>query len=100
MNGVVNQSVFHRLSFFHVCMPGLPPCHGLDLFEGVIQYDLALILKELSKTRNWNCSLYDHLNTAVKTFKFSSTASVDKPRVLSKGVIVGSFSCIKGVCPV
>lgn len=24
-------------------MPGLPPCLGLDLFEGVVSYDPALI---------------------------------------------------------
>ena len=44
-HGVVRHSVFNSLNFYHVCLPGLPPCLGHDLFEGVIQYDLALLLK-------------------------------------------------------
>jgi hypothetical protein len=50
-HGIISQSVLHCLSFFHVCMPGLPPCLGHDLFEGIVQYDLALILKQLCKKR-------------------------------------------------
>ena len=49
--GIVRQSVLNSLNFSHVCMPGLPPYLGHDLFEGVVQYDLALILKQLCKKK-------------------------------------------------
>jgi hypothetical protein len=41
--GVKFNSIFNELQYYHVCNPGLPPCLGHDLFEGVVQYDLALL---------------------------------------------------------
>lgn len=38
--GVKLNSKFDDLSSYHVCEPGLPPCLGHDLFEGVVAYDL------------------------------------------------------------
>jgi hypothetical protein len=52
-----------------VCGPGLPPCLGHDLFEGVVQYDLALILKHLSKAGVTAMS-YFYLNQQIQTFNF------------------------------
>ncbi|KAH7980665.1 hypothetical protein HPB49_018072 [Dermacentor silvarum] len=58
--GVKHDSSFTKLSVFHVCLPGLPPCLGHNLFEGVVEYDLALIIKHFVKTLNlFN---YHHLN--------------------------------------
>lgn len=34
--GVKFDSIFNELTYFHVCQPGLPPCLGHDLFEGVV----------------------------------------------------------------
>ena len=42
--GIKFNSVFNSLQYFHVCNPGLPPCLGHDLFEGVVSFDLALYL--------------------------------------------------------
>ena len=41
--GIKSESIFNQLHFFHFCNPGLPPCLGHDLFEGVVAYDLAII---------------------------------------------------------
>lgn len=41
--GVKRDSVFNMLEHYHV-INGLPPCLGHDLFEGVVQYDLPLII--------------------------------------------------------
>lgn len=67
-HGVVGRSLFNVLHFYHVSLPGLPPCLGHDLFEGVIQYDLALLLNELGKG-SAEMSI-DYLNDVIKTFKF------------------------------
>jgi len=45
--GIKFDSVFNQLQSFHVCKPGLPPCLGHDLMEGIVAYDLALIVQEL-----------------------------------------------------
>lgn len=41
------DAAYNQLSHFHVCQPGLPPCLGHDLFEGVIAYDLPLYIRHL-----------------------------------------------------
>lgn len=52
VKGVKVNSVFNELKAFHLCQPGLPPCLGHDIFEGVLSYDLALYLKYFIKKRN------------------------------------------------
>ena len=47
VDGVKVDSVFNSLEHFHVCQPGLPPCLGQDLFEGIVSLDLQLYLKHL-----------------------------------------------------
>jgi uncharacterized C2H2 Zn-finger protein len=43
-NGVKHDSILNGLKYFHTCQLGLPPCIAHDLFEGVIQFDLILII--------------------------------------------------------
>ena len=65
-------------------MPGLRPCLGHDLFEGVVKYDLALILKQLYNGHGGDRGLSVHkLNTLIAHFKFSGTDARDKPGILS-----------------
>ena len=47
--GVKFSSLFNALENFHVCQPGLPPCLGHDLFEGIVSKDLALYIKHFVK---------------------------------------------------
>lgn len=51
VTGVKFDSVFNSLSYFHVCQPGLPPCIGHDLFEGIVAYDLAVYLTYFVKVQ-------------------------------------------------
>lgn len=41
--GIKTNSVLNQLENFHVC-DGLPPCLAHDLYEGVVQYDLMLVI--------------------------------------------------------
>ena len=66
--GVLKKSVFNELEYFDVCMPGLPPCLGHDLFEWLVQYDLALAVRHIMKD-NCSCS-YEYLNKTVALFNF------------------------------
>ena len=64
--GVKRKSIFNELlKHFHVCQPGLPPCIGHDLFEGVVQYDVALCIKKLVEKKYFT---YVFLNNAIRNF--------------------------------
>lgn len=60
--GVKSDSVFNELTYFHVCQPGLPPCLGHDLFEGIVSSDLALYIKHLVRVDKLDKSTYLELN--------------------------------------
>lgn len=47
--GIKFDSLFNEFSYFHVCQPGLPPCIGHDLFEGIVSADLSLYIQHLVK---------------------------------------------------
>ena len=74
--GVKFNSVFNKLSNFHVCNPGLPPCWGHDGFEGVIAYDLQLYVNYFIKERWFSL---DSLNDRILKFPYSIEDMRDKP---------------------
>lgn len=69
--GIKFESIFNQLNFFHVCNPGLPPCLGHDLFEGVVAYDLALFIKYFVEEKSW--FTYEYLNSEISIFKYNGT---------------------------
>jgi hypothetical protein len=71
------QSVFNSLQYFHVCQPGLPPCLAHDLFEGVVAYDLALMIRYFVRTVKW--FTYDLLNSRIKQFPYQGSDAKSKP---------------------
>ena len=77
VNGIKFDSVFNDLKHFHVCNPGLPPCLGHDLFEGVVSYDLAMYIRHLVKVEKH--FTYVQLNRCVSQFKHLGSDSHNKP---------------------
>lgn len=75
--GIKGNSVFNSLQYFHVCKPGLPPCLAHDLFEGVIDYDLALIIHYIVRTKKW--LTYDTLNNRINRFPYLGPDARSKP---------------------
>nr|XP_023659190.1 uncharacterized protein LOC111839475 [Paramormyrops kingsleyae]XP_023659191.1 uncharacterized protein LOC111839475 [Paramormyrops kingsleyae] len=80
--GIKSDSPFNQLSFFHVCQPGLPPCLGHDLFEGIVSSDLALFIGYLVKNKHFS---YLHLNRCIDQFKYQGSDAHDKPADVSPG---------------
>lgn len=78
--GLTGNSPFHALKHFHVCNPGLPPCIGHDLFEGVVQYDLALCIHYFVN-KGW--FTYDYLNNRISTMKLNAHDLRNKPAKVS-----------------
>lgn len=87
--GVKKNWPFNELSDFHVCMPGLPPCLGHDLLEGIVDYDMALMINHLVKELKW--FTYCHLSIVIQSkFKYSVHDIKNKPsRVPPSGKCLG-----------
>lgn len=81
--GIKFDSLFNKLSFFHVCKPGLPPCIGHDLFEGVVASDLALYIQHLVKVNKE--FTYLELNRRINQFKYQGNDANDRPCEVSPG---------------
>ena len=85
VKGIKLRSVFNDFPNFHVCQPGLPPCLGHDIFEGVLSYDLGLYLNYFIKKMKWfTCTL---LNRQIKKFKFKGSDALTKPCTVKSGAL-------------
>ena len=93
-NGIKFNSVFNSLSTFHVCSPGLPPCLGHDLFEGVVKHDVKLILDKLIKEEHFFS--YKAFNLALKKFPFKGSALNSKPSSVSNNADSIAMPCRTG----
>uniref|UniRef100_L7LW54 Putative zxd family zinc finger c n=1 Tax=Rhipicephalus pulchellus TaxID=72859 RepID=L7LW54_RHIPC len=89
--GIVGNSPFHVLKHFHVCQPGLPPCIGHDVFEGVVQHDVPLYIKYFVTKKAWFS--YEYLNNRISTMQYSAHDLCNKPaKVPSKGNKLGGHA--------
>lgn len=77
VNGIKFNSAFNGLKYYHVCAPGLPPCLGHDIFEGVGDYDVAMILKHLINVKGW--FKYAELNQRIIMFTYVGAYAASKP---------------------
>lgn len=68
--GIKSNSVFNTLTNFHVCKPGLPPCLGHDLFEGVVAVDVAIFIEYFVSSKKY--FTYKHLNKLINRFSYSA----------------------------
>jgi hypothetical protein len=82
VNGVKFKSTLCCLQYYHVCQPGLPPCLGHDLFEGVVPYDMALYLKYFVRVKHWFS--YKYLNHQIATFQFKGSEAASKPKQVNE----------------
>ncbi|XP_065642303.1 uncharacterized protein LOC136073934 [Hydra vulgaris] len=78
--GITKDSIFNQLESYSTCAPGLPACLAHDLFEGVVQYDLAMAIKKLVKD---GCFTYQHINGAIRSFSFKGDDKGDRPALLT-----------------
>ena len=53
-NGIKSDSLFNKLTDFHVCEFCLPPCAAHDLLEGIAKHDLTLAIDELPRTHDFH----------------------------------------------
>lgn len=101
--GVKYNFAFNTLKYFHVCQPGLPPCLGHDLFEGIVSSDLALYINHLVKVDKMFS--YLELNRQINQFKYLGRDANDKPcKVNPEGGKLGGHAvqnwCLLRMLPV
>ena len=77
VTGIKFNSAFNGLKYYHVCAPGLPPCLGHDIFEGIGDYDVAMILKHLINVKGW--FTYAELNQRIIMFDYLGADAASKP---------------------
>ncbi|CAM1294702.1 Uncharacterised protein g1088 [Pycnogonum litorale] len=77
VQGIKFNSPFNTLNYFHVCASGLPPCLGHDLFEGIVNYDVALFLQYCIKDKRW--FTYTELNRRILQFKYLGSDRNNQP---------------------
>ena len=75
-NGVKCDSLFNKMSFYHVCLPGLPPCIAHDLLEGVVKHDLPLAIDSLVGK---NYFTHETLNRNLASFGLHPNDNLVKP---------------------
>lgn len=83
-HGVKSQSPLNYSSF-HVCNPGLPPCIGHDLFEGVASSDVMLCLNKLVEYKIFS---YEILNDKIKKLAVSNKEKY--PKIKNQPKLPGS----------
>lgn len=82
VKGIKSDSPFNALRFYHVLSPGLPPCLGHDLFEGVVSYDMVLIVKYLIGIGWFTC---EQLNYRIEKWTYAAVDKLDKPAPFTEG---------------
>lgn len=94
--GVKCNSPFNDQKYFHVCQPGLPPCLGHDLFEGVVSFDLALCIDHLVNQEKQ--FTYTELNRRINQLKYLGNDARDKPVEVTPGTGKLSGHAVQNWC--
>jgi len=87
--GVKSESIFNSLLYFHVANPGLPPCLAHDMFEGIIQKDVMLILNKFNQL---DFISFESLNLKIQTLRFTNESRLYFPELKKGDKILGTAS--------
>lgn len=96
VHGIKFRSELCRLTYYHVCNPGLPPCLAHDLFEGIIAVDMALFIKYFVNNVKW--FNYRQLNHAIAQFQYVGSDSSTKPAELHDNAKKLSGQAVQNWC--
>lgn len=84
--GLKRNSCLNKLKYFHVAQPGLPPCIAHDLFEGVVAYDMILIIKYFIEHGYLS---YNVLNQEIIHFSKKLDLSMSFPKISRNSTRLG-----------
>lgn len=85
--GIKSRSCLYKIPHFHV-LNGLPPDLMHDVLEGVVPYEMKLVLKKLISLKLFTLQ---YLNQRIIHFKYGKTDSANKPvEQTFDGYIIGN----------
>lgn len=91
-HGLKSDSILNTLNHFHTQGPGLPPCIAHDLFEGIINFYLSLILQNMISNKWFTINnLNATIKSVFKLFKIKDSNEL----ILKKG---GKINCKAAFC--
>jgi len=79
--GINYKSILLELNYFDMCSGGLVQDAMHDLLEGILQYEIKLLLVHYIRNRKFTL---DSLNSAIESIELSSNIESDRPTVISK----------------
>lgn len=91
--GINRRSALNDLRYFHVCNGALIPDIMHDVLEGVLQYEVKLMLRYMINTENY-FSL-DLFNSKLQNLELSSVESKNKPTRLSSKTMGSEGNSLK-----
>jgi hypothetical protein len=77
-NGIKSDSFLNKLRHYHVANPGLPPCVAHDLLEGVLKFDMKLIINFFVSKK---IITYKELNIRYKAVKKQLGLNISLPKL-------------------
>ena len=79
--GIHCNSALNDLEYFHVCNGSLIPDIMYDVLEGVLQYEVKLMLQHLITTEN--CFTLNMFNTKLENLELGTAESNNRPTSIS-----------------
>lgn len=80
-SGVNFNSILNNLKYFNVCSGGLLPDIFHDVLEGVMPFELKLLLKYLIFQEKY--FTLEQLNTAIQNIELGQLEALDRPTPIS-----------------
>lgn len=91
--GINRNSALNNLTYFHVCDGSLIPDIMHDLLEGVLQYEVKLMLQYMINLENY--FTLETLNSKLQNLELSNAESKDRPTAISSKTINSDGNSLK-----
>ena len=91
--GINRDSILNELKYFHVCDGSLIPDIMHDVLEGVLQYEVKLMLRQMINVNHY--FTLEVLNSRLENMELSSTESKKRPTSLEQNNLNSDGSSLK-----
>ena len=91
--GINRNSILNQLSYYHVCNGSLLPDIMHDILEGVLQYEVKLLLHILIEEKN--CFTLDTFNSRLENLELGYMESKNRPSLISITTYKSSNNSLK-----
>ena len=93
VRGIKDRCIFNAIYNFHCAAPAMAPCVGHDLFEGIVQYDMKLMIQYFI---NKNYFSLNYLNDMIMQISLKGSDAKIKLKTISRAKMSISSSKLGG----